>query len=473
MVCAIHLAARGNNVEIYEKNFNPGGKMNEFRKDGFRFDTGPSLITMPYVFEEFFNSIEKKMSDYFELTKIENACRYFWNDGTVFNAYTDEKELIDELTDVFGEQEMHNYFRYLDYGKLFYDLSKDSFLGSEFSLKNFITKDGIFNFTKFISGRSINDVSNKFLKDGRLKQLMNRFATYNGSSPYLAPQFFSIIPYVENKFGAWYVKGGIYSIAKSLEKLCREFNVEINYGCSLENAGTDKKNITSLTFDSAQGKIVRENDFDAVISNFTSNKVFSGDYYFRNDDWSSSGFIMMLGMNRQYPEFSHHNILFSENYEREFIDIFENKIPADDMTIYISISSKDEINDAPAGCENWFVLVNVPFMSDKFIWDEGSTKIYSEKIIDRIDNFLYPSDGSIRNHILFNKIFTPIDFLKSYNSERGSIYGLSSNSLYTLLKRPGNKSDLYSNLYFTGGNTHPGGGVPLCFLSGKIVSEYF
>ncbi|MEO8209898.1 MAG: phytoene desaturase family protein [bacterium] len=472
MVSAIYLANNKYEVEIFEKNLTPGGKINEFRTEGFRFDTGPSLITMPYVLEQFFTDIDRNITDYLDLIELESSCKYFWNDGSVFNSYSDENKLKKELRKIFGESEETNYFRYLKYGKLFYELSKDNFLNNDFKIRNYISKEGLKNFTKFISGRSVNDVSNKFFKDKRLKQLMDRYATYNGSSPYLAPQFFSIIPYVENRFGAWYIKGGIYKLAKALEKLCSEFNIPIKYGHELSDIETgDKKNISKLFFKTNGTGNIQKDNFDYLISNFTNNKQLVGDNYFENDDWSCSGFIMCLGMNKEYRNLSHHNILFSDNYEMEFIKIFEKKIPADDMTIYISITKRDEPGDAPENCDNWFILVNAPCLTNNFEWTEENKNKYSSMIIDKLDSFTYLFEDSIKNHIKFCKVFSPNDFLADYNSEFGSIYGLSSNSLYTLMKRPRNASKKFTNLFFVGGNTHPGGGIPLCFLSGRIVSN--
>ncbi|MDQ3020262.1 MAG: phytoene desaturase family protein [Bacteroidota bacterium] len=472
MVSAIYLASKGYEVEIFEKNLKPGGKMNEFHKEGFRFDTGPSLITMPYILEKFFNDINRNINAYVDLIELESSCKYFWSDGTVFNSYSNEDKLRKELSEVFGETEEVNYFRYLKYGKLFYELSKENFLNNDFKIRNYISKEGLKNFTKFISGRSVNDVSNKFFKDKRLKQLMDRYATYNGSSPYLAPQFFSIIPYVENEFGAWYIKTGIYKLAKALEILCNEFNVPINYGYELTDIETgDKKNISKLIFKTSDSDNFQKENFDCLISNFTNNKKLVSDNYFENDDWSCSGFVMCLGITKEYKELSHHNILFSNNYEMEFINIFEKKIPADDMTIYICITKKNETEDAPDGCHNWFILVNAPHLTKNFEWTEENKAKYCDMIIDKIDSFTYLFEDSIKNHIKFCEIFTPNDFLTNYNSEFGSIYGLSSNSLYTLMKRPRNTSKKFTNLFFVGGNTHPGGGIPLCFLSGKIVSK--
>lgn len=471
MVSAILLAEKGYEVELYEKNLVAGGKMGELRINGYRFDTGPSIITMPYVFSEFFKSVNREMSDYFQLTELDNSCKYFWEDGTIFNSFCNETKLFQELKDVFGKTDAINFFKYLDFGKIFFDLTKKDFLGSEFKIRNYLTLDGFKNLSKFISGRSINDLSNKFFKSKKLRQLMDRYSTYNGSSPYLSPQLFSIIPYIEYKFGSYNVKGGIYKIAEALESLCREYNVKMNYGYELTGIEHEKNEIKILKFRTKDDESLNVNDFDILISNFTNNQDLIEEDYYENDDWSSSGFVLKMGMSKEFREFSTHNILFSENYEKEFIDIFKNEIPPEDMTVYIYISSRENSSDAPAGCENWFVLVNVPSLSNNFEWNVANKIKYSEKVIDKIDSFTYLFDESIRNNISFCDIITPKDFNEKLNCEKGSLYGLSSNSMYTLMKRPGNKSRRYNNLFITGGNSHPGGGVPLCFLSGKIVSE--
>ena len=229
--------------------------------------------------------------------------------------------------------------------------------------------------------------------------------------------------------------------------------------------------MSKLIFEKNDGVTEDVTEFDFAVSDFTNNKSLTGQDYFENTDWSGSGFIIFIAMDKTFPELLQHNVFFSDDYENEYIDIYEKKIPSDDMTIYVSISGKHEKDDCPDGTENWFIFVNAPHLSDKFIWNENSSKQYFDKVISRLESFNLIFDDSPRNHIRFYEVFTPEDFKEKYNCEYGSIYGLSSNSLYTLIKRPKNKSEKYSNLFFTGGNTNPGGGVPLCFLSGKMVSE--
>jgi phytoene desaturase len=473
LVSAIYLARAGHDVTVYEKNSIPGGKIDEVFIDGFRFDLGAALLTMPEIFLEFFNDIGEKADDHFKIIRLDKSCKYFWSDGTVFNAYCDKGKLFNELEQVFGEQEKEGFKSFLNYAKLFYDLLRESFLKGEFKLRNYFTARGVLNFTKFISGKSINDLSNKFFKNKKLRQLINRSSIYNGSSPYLSPQLFSIIPFVEYEFGSWYVKGGIYKITETLTALCKKYGVEINTGFELTDLKDMKKKITELTFKNEYNVDTYVRNFDKLICNFTNNEKLVYDKYLDNFDWSSSGFLMLMGLDKKFEMMDRHNIFFSDDYENEYIDIFEKKIPSDDMTIYISISSKIDVKDAPEGCENWYIYVIAPYLSDNFEWTDRNKNEYMDKVIQKMESFLYPdSSGTmLKDHIKFCKIYSPADFKEKYNSEYGAIYGLSCNSLYTLMKRPPNRSKKFDNLFFVGGNTLPGGGVPLCFLSGKMISK--
>lgn len=471
LVSAIRLANKNFEVEIFEKNDYAGGKMGEFRKEGFRFDTGPSVITMPEILREFFSDTGRDIDDYIELIKPDTSCTYYWTDGTVFNCYNDDIKLHKEIADVFTVSEANGFLKFMDYSANFFDIYTEVFGSKDFSIRNYFSKKYLYNITKFISGRSINDVSNKFFRNVKLKQIINRYAAFTGSSPYLCPQFFSIIPYVEFKNSTWYVKGGIYKIASALEKICREYGIKINYNCELKSVSKNNDKITGLNFLSGNNDSFDVNVFDVVVSDFTNLKELTGSQYFENTDWSSSGFVVLMAMDTEFRGFGQHNVLFSDDYENEYIDIFEKKIPADDMTIYISITGKSNPDDCPAGNENWFVFVNAPFLSPEFQWTDKSKLAYFNKVLDRMESYNFLFDDSIRNHIKFYDIICPEDFKMKYNSEFGSIYGLSSNSIYTLIKRPKNKSPEYNNLFFTGGNTNPGGGVPTCFISGKIVAD--
>ncbi|MBE2254745.1 MAG: phytoene desaturase [Ignavibacteria bacterium] len=457
LTTAIYLKNSGYDVTVFEKNNSPGGKMGEFKKDGFRFDTGPSLITMPHIYDEFFKS--NNIKNNFELKKLDITCRYFWNDGTVFNYYSDEEKLNNEISKVFGIESQKSFEKYLSYAEEIYNLSIDSFLNNEFNLKSFLNLNGLKNIFKFVNFKSLHSLNKSFFDNYKLINIFDRFATYNGSNPYSAPSLFCLIAYVETKLAPYYPVNGIYSIANCLYKNALDLGIKFNFNSELKNLNHSGNKIKEITVNDTE----INTSASEIILNFTNYENNIDD----NSDYSCSGFVILAGVKGNSNQLTHHNILFSDNYKKEFDDIFIKKIPADDMTIYISISSKTLKSDAPEFMENWFILVNVPNTKSKIEWNDEQKSEYKNKIYDRIEKYGF----NIKDKIIFDKIISPPEFKNNFNSEFGSLYGVSSNSFFTLMKRPLNKSKKFTNLYFTGGNTHPGGGVPLCFLSGKIVAN--
>lgn len=466
LVSAILLSRKGYDVTVFEKNENTGGKMNQIYLDKFRFDIGPSLITMPFVFEEFFKDIGRNPEDYFNFKKLEINCRYFYPDGTIFNSYNDIEKFRKETENIFGKGTLHGFDKYFSYAGKLYDLSAESFLFNPFSLKKFFNVKGLMNAGKFLSSKSLHSLHEEFIPNKNFVQFLDRFATYNGSNPYRAPSLFSIIPYVEIKFGGYYIESGIYKLAESLERICVEERINIRKNTYYQGIATKAKCIEAIKVRNSQHseEIIRQ---DYIVSNTTNDLSLTGSKYLANTDWSMSGFIILLSINKIFPELTHHNIIFSNNYEQEFDELSKEKKPAEDMTVYISISSKSSPEDAPENCESWFILVNVPNLPDFNEWSEEFKNSYKEKIISKIET----RGLKIRDSIINSKILSPCDLSQMYGTEYGSLYGLASDSLNLMMKRPKNKSSKYKNLFFACGSSHPGGGVPLCFLSAKIVSK--
>ncbi|HCN38304.1 MAG TPA: phytoene desaturase, partial [Bacteroidetes bacterium] len=396
LTTAIYLKNSGYDVTVFEKNNYPGGKMGEFKKDGFRFDTGPSLITMPHIYDEFFklNNINNK----FELKKLDITCRYFWNDGTVFIYYSDEVKLKNEIIDVFGIESQKSFEKYISYAEKIYNLSIDSFLNNEFNLKSFLNLNGLKNIFKFVNFKSLHSLNKSFFDNYKLINIFDRFATYNGSNPYSAPSLFCLIAYVETKFAPYYPVNGIYSIANCLYKNALDLGIKFNFNSELKNINQSANKIKEITINDTE----INTSASVIILNFTNYENNIDD----NSDYSCSGFVILAGVKGNSNKLTHHNILFSDNYKKEFDDIFIKKIPADDMTIYISISSKTLKSDAPEFMENWFILVNVPNTKSKIEWNDEQKSEYKNKIYDRIEKYGF----NIKDKIIFDKIISPPEF---------------------------------------------------------------
>ena len=464
---AVHLANKGFDVSVFEKNSNVGGKANNLSVKGFRFDTGPSLLTMPFLLEELFKDSNENISDYLTLKRLDVICKYFYPDKTIINAYSDINKFGGEIeaktTD--KKESIKNYFKYCSD---IYKYTSELFLFSpELNFKSFLNVkgiDSIFNIKKVDPFRTMHQANASIFNDRKTIQMFDRYATYNGSNPYEAPATLNIIPNVEYTMGSYIVKEGIYAIPLSLKKLAEKAGVKFYIRSKVQKLLTEEKRINGIQIDG------KEIYFDSVISNvdttFTYKILLSENNNSENIDVSSSGIVFYWGVKCNFPALEIHNILFSKSYKKEFDDLFKQKVIPSDPTIYIYISSKFNKADAPEGCENWFVMINTPASSKKITADEIS--IIKKDIISKI----FSATGiDLSDKIILEEILTPNDIEEKTGSLHGSIYGISSNSRNAAFKRNPVKSKKYNNLYFCGGSVHPGGGIPLVILSGKHSAE--
>ncbi|MEJ5226147.1 MAG: hypothetical protein WHV44_16925, partial [Anaerolineales bacterium] len=330
--------------------------------------------------------------------------------------------------------------------------------------------------------------------------LLGRFATYVGSSPYLATATLAVIAHVELNEGVWYSQGGIYAIARAYERLARELDVEIRTGAGVrhirvarsQNGAFRAVGVVLESGETLQAPIIISNMdvattyerlYDVAgadtpsapirlsasdsVPRSTSKSAFAHRAaHLDRMETSCSGFVMLLGVESQYPNLAHHNILFSSDYKREFDQIFRDGQPPDDPTIYIAITSKTDPDHAPRGCENWFVLVNVPADDGRYAW-EANRAAYAQHILAQLAR----RGLDVRNRLRVMRTFTPGDLQRMNGARRGSLYGVSFNDRFAPFKRPGNRAPDVNGLYFVGGTTHPGGGVPMVTLSGKVVAS--
>ena len=474
LTCAALLAHAGRSVTIFEKNERVGGKLNWLEEGGYTWDMGPSLLTMPYVFEELWRKLGRRLSDDLTLLPLPVTCRYRWTDGTVI----DEDAAFWRRPDV---------ARFLAYARGLYDLSADAFLhhplGDWWRQVNLRNLPKLRHLSKIASFQTMDQVVRRsFGHDPHLVQLFNRFATYNGSSPYQTPAAFNIIPYVEAKFGGWYVKGGLYEIARALERICRELGVTIltNREIARIEPGARHKPSSRVGF-----QVHTANDqavsFDTIVCNqdvlsayprFLPPAVAARFQRKRLDklDPAISGFVLYLGVGRHYPQLSHHNIFFSDDYPKEFHQLFDERSPADEPTIYVAVHSKADPDRAPSGCENWFVLVNAPALSPARRIDWSALVLpYGDRIIERLET-RFGFEG-LKAAIQVRRHFTPTDFEARYLARAGSLYGFASHGVRAAFQRPKLQAPGMDNFFFVGGSTHPGGGLPLVCLSGQMVAD--
>ena len=471
LATAIRLAKAGFDVTVYEKNKNPGGKMNEYRQGQYRFDTGPSLLTMPFVVDDLFRFTGYKREDFVRFLAVDPVCRYFYRDGSLLDTHANQQHMAQSIAD-FAPGEEKNYHRYITYCEELYNLAGGVFLFSPIhELRKIITVKNLpllFKLHKLDAWRTVDTSLRTFFKDDRLIQLFGRYATYNGSDPYQAPATLNIIPHVEYNLGAYYVEGGMYRLVEALVQLCKNLDIPIHSSAQIQKIWHEDGKLKGIILEN------RQIAFDIVVCNsdvvYTFETMIDG-YGSRRQklqklEPSLSGMVFLWNINKTVPNLAHHNIFFGSDYRREFEQMFRDKIPAEDPTIYIAITCRRDKTHAPAGCENWFILVNMPYITDRQNWPEHVNWV-RKQILTRLEAM----DIRVAEHIEEETVFTPESFHDIYGANRGSIYGLSSNSQFSAFLRPPNRSRDINGLYFASGSTHPGGGIPLVLLSGKLTAE--
>ena len=469
LASAVRLAARGYQVEVFEANDYPGGKLSAFKLGGYRFDAGPSLFTMPQYVDELFRIAGKDPGQFFNYKKLPVVCKYFWEDGTQLNGYGDIQQFSNEVESVLDipTKKTLNFFQQ---AQSKYKLTGTTFL--EHSLHRsdtWLTKSvakALLRLPDLDLFKSMHQVHEKAVNAPKMVQLLDRFATYNGSNPYKAPGLLSMIPHFEHGIGAYYPEGGMISITKSIFELARSLGVQFNFSAPVEKILTERKKVIGL-------QVAGEKKFfDKVVSNmdvyYTYKKLlseFKAPEKKLNQERSTSALIFYWGINASFPELDLHNIFFSKDYKSEFDHLEKGKV-SDDATIYVNISSKYSPEDAPEGKENWFVMINVPYNKNQD-WEKLIQRVKDHTLI-KLSNIL---ETNIAPLIEQEDILDPRGIESKTSSFQGALYGTSSNNKFAAFMRHANFNSALKDLYFCGGSVHPGGGIPLCLLSGKIVDD--
>ncbi len=472
---ALRLAHSGHHVTVLEKNARPGGKVNILERDGFRFDTGPTILTMPQEITRLFRDVGRDPNDYIELHQFEPIYRAHFRDGTVFHLHTDEKETLEEIRAISPKDVSRyaNFMRRTD--KIWQAID-----GAIFD-RLFMSWRDIFKPEVFLAGMKVDALTSMYRRvdgmfiDARIKQLFMFQAIYVGASPRQTPATYTVIPYLEQQQGVWFPKGGLYAIVEATVQEAQEQREDIRFNCPVRQIRVEQGRATGV--DLADGQFLPA---DVVISNADLVHTYSDlvpktarhkytDRRLAGYDPSSSAFIMYVALDRQYPQLVHHNIYFGTDYNQEMREIFEEKRMPTDPSWYICAPTRTDPDLAPKGCEALYFLALAPALSpDSPDWEQEKYAMM-EQMLDRAEREAGLSD--IRQHIRWKECFTPKDFEVVFNGNRGSIFGLSAITAQTAFFRPPNRSEDVKALYLVGGSTQPGGGVPIVMIGGRLVAK--
>jgi diapolycopene oxygenase len=468
LAIALRLKAKGYNVDVFEKAGYAGGKLAQHSIDGYRFDAGPSLFTLPGLVAELFELFGKKMDDYLETVVLDTSCNYYFPDGSQLKAWANKERFVDEV-------EKHGVDTaliedYLHRQSFLYQNTSDFFLFQSIHKLNSYTgnagRRSLRALHRLDAFTSMHHRNESFFGKSNLVQLFDRYATYNGSNPYKAPATLNMIAHLEHNTGAYFPKNGMYSIITALTKLASEVGIRFYLNTEVTGLLFNNKRVAGIqTVNGNQPYDLVVNDTDILHFYRTIFPDKRMQKRLMQRERSSSALIFHWGVNFS-SNLDVHNIFFSHDYRAEFDGLFVTKRFANDLTVYVFISKKVVSADAPEGCENWFVMVNAP---ENVGQDWASETAKAKKIIVQKINDQLKID--IEKYIQNEHITTPVDIENRTASVNGSLYGHSSNSAFAAFLRHPNFSRKYRNLFFVGGSVHPGGGIPLCLASAKIVGE--
>jgi phytoene desaturase len=479
MCTAARLAKAGYEVTVFESSDRHGGKCRTEWIGNYAFDTGPSLLTLPAVYRDFFQRTGDVMGRVVEIEPVSPSFDYRFADGSAVRfANLSRKETLAAIEKSFGTTSAQEWDQIMHQAEAMWDVSREPFIESELrSILSLLKRPTLLRDLRIIAPWK--SLRNLKLNDAHLRKILDRYATYSGSDPRVAPAVLASIAFVEEAFGAWHIKGGIGKLGDAVYQRCLDRGVKFEFNTKVIEINHDGKSTTGITL--AGG---RKLDYSIVVANADAtmvyNKLITGKVKrlrkeranLAKADPSLAGFSLLLGLRpAEVPTgLSHHNIFFPENYDAEFVDIFDRKQPVQDPTIYLC-APNDETMVRHPGHEAWFVLVNAPRHDaegrDGFNWNDADfNQRYAMQIIDSLET----RGISIRDRLEVMEFRTPADLERTVAAPGGSIYGTSSNGARSAFLRAKNRSPL-KGLYCVGGSAHPGGGLPLVGLSAEIVAQ--
>ena len=469
MATAIRLAHQGYTVSIYEAAAHCGGKLSQKQIGDFRFDLGPSLFTLPELIKELFDLCGEDFETQFPLIQLDPIAHYFWEDGVVLKANADTEVWAHQIAVKLGEDKA-KVLAYFKKAGWIYDITKPVFLES--SLKRLPWKSwkfwrALLSIPLLPVTGTLHSRNSKFFKNLKTVQMMNRYATYNGSNPYRTPAMMSMIPHLEHGIGAFLPEEGMHQITKSLERLMRKKEVQVHLQTKVEEIlyqGNQALGV-KVNGERVEAEIVVSN-VDAYFTYHQLLPTFPKPERILKQERSSSAIIFYWGINREFSELDVHNLFFANDYQKEFDGIFHQGKLSEDVTVYVNITSKKVKGDAPKGGENWFVMINAPRYQGG---DESEVVAAARVAILRKLNSVLKVE--LEQCIMVEDILTPRLIQERTSSYAGSLYGTASNNAFSAFRRHDNFISGLQGLYFVGGSVHPGGGIPLCLQSAKIVAD--
>ncbi len=459
LVAAVRLAEAGHRVSVYERSGAVGGKLASYERDGFRFDTGPSLLTLPQVFDDLGLDLRPE--------PLDPVVRHFFPGGAVLDSSSRHEDFLDRIDAALGPDAAHDWARFWRRAERIWDASWESVLQRPVTAASLARLSWrVRDLAAIAPGRSLRALGRRYLRDPRLRMMLDRYATYAGADPRRAPAALAAVPYAELAFGGWYLPGGLITLAGALRARCDDLGVRIELNAPVATIVAGRRVHGIRLGDGAEIRAdVVVSDVDAVT--LYRDLLPAPGQLGALADRSLAGFVLLLGVRGESPELAHHNVFFPRNYDAEFDAVFggpgRRARPAGDPTVFVTRAPDPAVR--PAGHEAWFVLVNAAPQGIGWAQVDWRRAGLAEAYRDRVLEVLDARGAGVRDRLLFAEIRTPADLADATGAPGGTIYGTAGSLL-----RPANRGPV-DGLFLVGGSAHPGGGLPMVTLSAHIVAD--
>jgi phytoene desaturase len=474
LAAALRMRAKGFNVTLVEKHPDLGGRARVFRKNKFIYDGGPTVITAPYLFDELFSLFNKKISDYVKIVPLDLWYRFVFNDGETFDYNGDDKAMEEQVKkfsskDYAGYKKLVNFTEKI-FDKGFTDLSDRPFNNLVFMLKQ------VPSLFRLKSYKSVYSLVSNYISNEKLRRVFSMHPLLVGGNPFSTTSIYTLILFLEKKWGIHYSMGGTGSVVSALEKLMKEEKIKIIKNAEVTEILTKNNVVKSIEINNSEiidcDYLICNSDPPIVYKNLIKSK---NNYNFlfkkkmKRMDYSMGLFVYYFGSKKKYDDVAHHTIYFGESYEKHLDKIFEKKVLSEDISYYLHRPSATDPNMAPDGQDAFYVLVPVPNNLSKINWTKEGDK-FKELVLDKMDKSVLPG---IKENVVSDFYLTPDYFEKDLATLHGSGFSIQPKFSQSAYFRFHNQSEIFENLYFVGAGTHPGAGMPGVLSSAKVLVRLF
>ena len=471
MAAALRLKAKGHNVTLIEKHEDLGGRARVFKKNGFTFDGGPTVITAPYLIDELFQLFNKNSKDYLEIKSLKTWYQFVFEDGFKFDYSGDEEEMVNQIKKI-NEKDVNGYKNLVNFTKKIFDKGFTELSDVPFDKPSFMLKQipSLFNLKSY---KSVYGLVSSYIENEKLRRLLSMHPLLVGGNPFTTTSIYGLILYLEKKWGIHYSMGGTGQIINGMEKLMNEENIKILKGFEVNKIISNKNKITGVELNNGErietDNVICNADPPAVYSKLAniniSNSIFN--WKMKRMEYSMGLFVYYFGTKKVYDNVEHHTIKFGDKYKEHLDDIFNNKKLNDDISYYLHRPTATDKSMAPDNHDCFYVLVPVPNNQSGIDWSIEGDKM-KNLVIKKMEESLLPN---LSENIVEDFYLTPDYFEKELNTKYGSGFSIQPKFTQSAYFRFHNKSEIFDGLYFVGAGTHPGAGVPGVLSSAKVLDK--